>query len=77
MKDRIHRTGTKKVNHRLTKTTGIIAGVSLLFATVLTAGIVYLAKDNIAISETIHHYGEEIDYIENQTQIVESRYRAR
>lgn len=77
MKDRLRRTGHQKANHRLVKVTGCVLTLSLVFASVLTAGIIYFASGNYKVSQSIHHYGEKIDYIENETKMAESRYRQR
>lgn len=74
MKDRVKRTGVKKVSHRLVRASVLIASVSLLLSSALTAVIVHVASDSITLNESITHYGQEIDSIETQNHNVEKSY---
>lgn len=74
MKDRTQRTGSKKVSHCLVRASIIVGSVCVLLTSALTVLIANVASDNITLNESINHYGQEIDYIENQNRSVEKSY---
>lgn len=52
----------------------IVGSVCVLLTSALTVLIANVASDNITLNESINHYGQEIDYIENQNRSVEKSY---
>lgn len=67
MKDRIKRTDSKKVNHRLRNAFIAVCSVSLVSSAILFASISQLRKDNTEINARLADYTEEINQSEEQS----------
>lgn len=75
MKDRIQRTGNKKLSKKF-KTTCILVS-SLTFALSLFLGLITVTifNDNKSISSRIENVGQQINYFENQNDKVSEKYK--
>ncbi len=65
MKDRIERTKTKKVSHRLTSAFIITTSICLVGSALLFTSISLLSQENKNISERIQTYTDEINLLDN------------
>lgn len=75
MKDRIQRTGNKKLSKKF-KTTCILVS-SLTFALSLFLGLITVTiyNENKSISSRIENVGQQINYFENQNDKVSEKYK--
>lgn len=75
MKDRVQRTGNKKLSKKF-KTTCILVS-SLTFALSLFLGLITVTiyNENKSISSRIENVGQQINYFENQNDKVSEKYK--
>lgn len=75
MKDRIRRTGIRKVEKKFRKKCIVITFISVFFSVLLSYAAFELSNQNRLISSRIENVGQQINYFQNQNNKVSDKYK--
>lgn len=75
MKDRIRRTGIRKVEKKFRKNCIVVTFISVFFSVLLSYVAFELSNQNHMISSRIENVGQQINYFQNQNNKVSDKYK--
>lgn len=75
MKDRVKRTGVKKLSKKFKTTCILVSTFTFSLTLLLGISVLSIYKENKSISSRIENVGQQINYFENQNNKVGDKYK--